>query len=124
MRTQPTEHDEQAALIQWAFYKSGSISELALLFAIPNGGWRSPRTGARLKAEGVQPGVPDLCLPVARGPYHGLFIEMKTLKGKLSPEQKVWHAALREQGYRVEVCYGWEPATHTILIYLGVGEVR
>ena len=33
-----------------------------LVFAIPNGGHRSVRAGADLKATGLVPGVPDLCL--------------------------------------------------------------
>src|SRR5262245_64718583 len=48
-----------------------------LCFAIPNGGARDVITAGRLKAEGVRAGVPDVCLPVARAGYHGLFLEVK-----------------------------------------------
>lgn len=51
--------------------------ELQLLYHVPNEGKRTWRTGARLKSEGLKPGVPDLCLPVARGKYHGLYVELK-----------------------------------------------
>ena len=37
------------------------------MFRIPNGGSRHPAEAARLKAQGVKAGVPDLCIPVARG---------------------------------------------------------
>ena len=56
----PSEHSQQAALFCWAAQHVGSIPELALLFAIPNGGKRDKITGARMRAEGVKPGVPDI----------------------------------------------------------------
>ena len=51
---------------------------------------RDIRTAANLKKEGVKRGVPDICLPVSRGKYHGLYIEMKAGKNKPSKEQKEW----------------------------------
>ena len=39
----------------------------ALLYAVPNGGYRNAREAARFKAEGVRSGVPDLCLAVSNG---------------------------------------------------------
>ena len=50
------EHREQAALFEWARYAGGRYPELALLFAVPNGGRRDAVTGARLKSEGVKAG--------------------------------------------------------------------
>mgnify|MGYP004433785991 CR=1 FL=1 len=38
---------------------------------------RDARTAANLKRQGVKAGVPDLHLPVARGGYNGLYIELK-----------------------------------------------
>lgn len=73
------------------------------IFAIPNGGVRSIATARRLKGEGVLAGVPDLFLPVARGQHHGLFLEVKTEKGRLSPAQASLCDYLKGQGYRVEV---------------------
>ena len=52
--------------------------ELALLFHVPNGGTRDAVEGRHLKQQGVKRGVPDLCLPVPSGRYHGLFLELKT----------------------------------------------
>jgi hypothetical protein len=117
-RAQP-EHYEQVMLMQWAEAASGRTPELGLLFAIPNGGHRDVRTAARLKVEGVKAGVPDLCLPVARGGYHGLWIEMKAgPTSRVQPSQREWHAALRAQGYAVRVAFGWESARRTIERYL------
>ncbi len=115
-----TEHDEQCALFAWAERQSAAIPELALLFAVPNGGARNIVTAARLKEEGVKPGVPDLCLPVARQGCHGLFIELKKRQGgRLSHAQRVWLAWLEGQGYRAVCCHGWEQARLVLLAYLG-----
>lgn len=88
---------------------------------IPNGGSRDQIEAKRLKEQGVKPGVPDLCLPVARGQYHGLYIEMKTEAGKDSPEQIWWREQLTAQGYFSTVCHGWESAVRVLEWYLGLG---
>lgn len=113
-----TEHDEQAAVIEWAEAMRSRIPELALLFAVPNGGYRHPATAARLKREGVRAGVPDLCLPVPRGKWHGLFIEMKAGGNKPTPEQRDWLSLLTSQGYRAVVANGAEMAKAVIETYL------
>lgn len=76
----PTESVEQQCLFRWAAFQSGKYPELKLLYHVPNGGSRKKSEAGRFKAEGVKAGVPDLCLPVARGGYHGLYIELKRLK--------------------------------------------
>lgn len=114
-----SEHQEQAALIRLCRLKETKYPELAMLFAVPNGGVRHIGTAVKLKAEGVKPGVPDLFLPVPRGGHHGLFIEMKAVKGKVSKEQLWWLSSLEAQGYHAEVCYGWESAAKVIEDYLG-----
>lgn len=115
----PTEHAEQCALMDWAQMAYGKHPELRWLYAIPNGGFRAMSTAVKLKAEGVKKGVPDLHLPVARGGFHSLYIEMKrTKRGRLDPEQADCIAFLREQGHRVEVCKGWVQAKDVLLDYL------
>lgn len=120
-----TEHQEQSLLFQWAALAKAHTPELGLLFAIPNaggykGGFRSNVVQAvRAKREGVRPGVPDVMLPVPRAGYHGLFVEMKRLKGSsTSAEQRAWLLALTEQGYRAVRCLGWERARDEITAYL------
>ncbi len=115
------EHAEQAALFRWASFARARFPELALLHAIPNGGHRHKAVAARLKAEGVKAGVPDVCLPVARGGHHGLYIEMKTATGKPSKLQRRWLVLLREQGYRAELCHGWMTARIVLENYLAAG---
>ena len=113
-----TEHMHQVSLFKWANMQAATMPELALMFAIPNGGQRNIIVATRLKAEGVKSGVPDIFLPVARGGAHGLFIELKTEKGKPSGNQREWIGDLALNGYCAVFCYGWEHAKDTILDYL------
>lgn len=99
--------------------RSGAYPELELMYHIPNGGYRSKAEAARFRREGVKPGVPDICLPVPRGEYHGLYIELKRRDGgKVSKFQTEWIAKLNENGYLAVVCNGWEKAAETITQYL------
>ena len=110
-----TEKDEQIALFDWAAYRT----DLQLMFHIVNEGRRSVQHTQALIRQGMKPGVPDIFLPVAKGRYHGLFIEMKRkYGGRQTPEQKAWQAALLEQGYAACVCNGFEEARDTIDWYM------
>jgi|ERR1051325_222582 hypothetical protein len=113
-----SEHDHQASLFAWSATQLRQWPCLSLLFAIPNGGHRHKLTAVRLKAEGVKAGVPDICLPVARGGYHGLFIEMKAGKNKATDSQAMWISALIEQGYYARICNGVDEAQATLEWYL------
>ena len=114
-----TEHEEQVALMRLVEMHKGRWPELGMLFSIPNGGDRNVIVARKLKAEGVRRGVPDLCLCLPRGGYHGLFIELKRQKGgQVSAEQKAWISALRGQGYRAEVCKGATEAWDVIREYV------
>ncbi|MCV4697551.1 VRR-NUC domain-containing protein, partial [Escherichia coli] len=53
---------------------------------------------ADLKAQGLRPGVPDYHLPVARGGYLSLYLELKVDKNRTSPEQKAMIRDLRAEG--------------------------
>lgn len=117
------EDDEQKALMEWASMASiDGIRVSDYLFAIPNGGKRNPREAARLKGLGVKAGVSDLFLPVARGGYHGLWIEMKSKNGKASKAQTEWLIKMRDQGYAAALCFGWIPTKSTIKDYLELKE--
>ena len=119
-KKRPIQHEanEQAALFSWAEFIKGKHPEISLLYHIPNGGSRNRFEAANLKRQGVKAGVPDLCLPVARGGYHGLYIEMKFGSNKTSGNQDNWLKALRVQDYCAVVCYGWQEAAETVIKYL------
>lgn len=119
-----SEHDEQTALFNWSRFATAIHPELRLMFAIPNGGKR-PKTGAvALKREGTRPGVPDVCLPVPKGPYSALYLELKRPgapgkpRGRPSPEQLWWLGELQAVGNCAVVCYGWHEARTAIEAYL------
>lgn len=115
----PKEDVEQTCLFRWAAYQCGAYPVLRKMYHIPNGGKRGKAEAARFKAQGVKAGIPDIHLPVARGGYHSLYIELKRLEGgTVSKEQKDRIADLREEGNRVEVCKGWEDAAQVIIDYL------
>lgn len=124
------EHCEQVALVQWSAWmcfraRAGEVPRefetLDWLFAIPNGGDRDRIVAGRMKAEGVKSGVSDLCLPVARGGYFGLWIEMKRHDGgTVSETQTKFLSFVGEQGYANVICYGVEPAIHAIKKYLAL----
>lgn len=116
----PSEHDEQSALISWADWQcQRKYRELSThLFAVPNGARTSMSVAKRLKREGMRSGVPDLFLAVARGGYHGLFLEMKSRKGVVSKEQKTWIGRLAAAGYFVVVCRGFEEARAQLIKYM------
>lgn len=116
----PTEATEQTWLFEWI----GQMAilrwpELDLAYHVPNGGSRNRIEAARMKAQGVKAGVPDVCLPVPRCGYHGLYIEMKRQRGgRLEDGQKEMIPKLRAQGYCVEVCKGFQEAADLIEKYM------
>lgn len=105
-----TEHVEATMFMRAVRGAETDWPELRWLFAVPNGGWRAKRTAAAMKAEGAKPGVPDYLLPVQRGGYVGLAIELKTATGRVRPEQREWLALLAQQGWHTAVARGWEAA--------------
>lgn len=119
------EDDHQSALIGWAKRYTMPCGEKVAdyLYAIPNGGTRSAREGARMKAQGVKAGVSDLHLPIARGGFHGLWIELKapahgkTKAGKPTQAQLDWLNKMAKQGHCTAVCIGWQAAADTIKSY-------
>lgn len=116
---------EQEALFRWAAYERGKWPELAAMHHIPNGGSRNKAEAARLKAQGVRAGVPDICLPAARGCYHGLYIELKRRNGgRVSEAQREWIEYLENAGYCARVCHGWDEARETIEKYLAAGMLK
>lgn len=124
-----SEHAHQMALMQWCAQNVNQHAILKRLFAVPNGGERSASVAASMRAEGVKPGVPDLCLPAPMYSFAGLYIEMKrpelaiALKGGLSKDQEDWIKYLLDARYAVVVCYGWQAAVEAIKDYLS-GNIR
>lgn len=115
-----SEHTEQAALLDRVRLYTPRCPALGLLYAVPNGGHRTAATAARLRAEGVLRGIPDLHLPVARRDFHGLWIEMKVKGGRVSPHQQDYIDRLRQEGHKVAICFSQEAAWETLCWYLDI----
>ena len=114
-----TERQEQAAVFEWAAWAANQCPEVGLLFAVPNG---QMRRGTAAEP-GLRAGVPDMMLPVARGQWHGLFIELKRERGGVvRPEQREWLERLECQGYRAVVARGADAAIAIIERYLEAGQ--
>lgn len=95
------EHRLQVACLEWLRMAYPNV----LCYAIPNGGQRNEIEGKRLKDEGVTAGIPDLHIPLPRGAYASLYIEMKDgKKGRLSDHQKQLINLLQSYGNKVVVC--------------------
>jgi hypothetical protein len=70
----------------------------------------SPREGAKLKRMGVKAGCSDLFIPRPSSIYHGLWIELKTAKGKPSTHQIAFVKEMQYEGYEAVFAYGFEEA--------------
>ena len=105
-----TEDQEQIMLMSWAHhvkFGSGRLSDY--LIHIPNGGSRNIIEAAKFK---------KIQLLVPNGLIHGLWIELKSKKGKLQPSQRLMMQRLEEQGYLCKVCFGADEAINEIKKYL------
>ncbi len=112
-----SEHDLQVQCVRWFRYAFPS----RVIYAIPNGGQRNAIVAAKLKAEGVLAGVPDLHIPIARGEYHSLYVEMKNgKKGVLSDKQKDTIEKLRSEGHKVVICRDFDEFEKEVMNYLKI----
>lgn len=111
----PTEETEQIRFVTWLVNRGVRLSASA------NGGSRNVLEAMKLKRMGVSSGFPDIEIPFPSGTYHGLYIEMKRVKGgRLSDNQIDWLNYLREKGYYAEVAHGFEEAKEIFLHYLSL----
>lgn len=116
------EDDLQASCIEWFDLRYRPFAQL--LFAIPNGGCRNVREARRLKAMGVRAGVLDLFLSVPRGGFHGMYLELKAGKNRMSPEQRKFKEAVLERDYSVHEIRTIEQFVEITNWYLGEPDVK
>ena len=128
------EADEQAALFRLAEKYENIYPELKLLNGSLNGVKLTIGQGVKAKAHGMKKGYPDIQLPVSRGGYHALYIELKIKpyrnhKGRIvypktSPEQLWWQDQLNKSGNLAVIRKGVDAAWAEILTYLQYGYKR
>ena len=118
-RAVPTEHAEQVRVCRW--FAIAHRKQAGALVAIPNAGKRSHALAKRMKSEGMQAGVLDLCLRLPRNGHAGLWIEMKrrdATRSDVTDEQFADIGYLLRNGYAATWCAGADEAIQTITAYL------
>lgn len=104
--------------IQQAIVKFAKLCKIDV-FSIPNGADVQASNRIRLTKEGLLPGVPDLFFPIASKTFFGLFMEVKSEKGRVSPKQKKIMNKLSWNGYKCVVVYSLDDAIKELKEYLG-----
>lgn len=122
----PIEDDEAKWLCQWARvqrWKQWRLSDLLIM--IPNGAVlagdarQRAMQMAKMKRMGFRKGVADYILPIPRGKYPGLFLELKRRSGGIvSDEQALFKLDMDVLGWATAICKGWEEAKDKINQYL------
>jgi hypothetical protein len=118
MNPKPSEHEIQAAVIQWCDIMANQDYRYGLIYAIPNARKISPAGMNYCRQEGLRKGFPDTCLPWGNGKYNALYIEFKKGTNQPSIEQMEWARKLHRAG---NLCYcinDIELAKKTITGYL------
>ena len=116
-----TEHQIQAAFIEYCQWMATQDWRYKNITAVPNGGQRHPAVAMKLKKEGVKPGYPDVLVDIPNTKHPGLRIEFKKPKGKQSEHQKDWEERLTKAGYLYKVCYSTDEAIKVLTDYLKDG---
>lgn len=120
-----SESQLQQQCVKW--YRLQYPKGARLLFAIPNGarlyGSKVQRAvqWKRLQSEGAVVGAADLFLSIPSGDLAGLYIEMKTPRGRQSEAQKGFEAAVLEAGYGYALPRSFEEFVKVIKSYLEHG---
>ena len=123
---QSPEFLEQSALIKWCRLPSTlrKHPELRLLSCSLNGVKLSKAQAGKAKAAGMLAGEHDVRLPVARGAYHCLSIEMKANNNQPTKAQLEYGALLEAEGGKVAYCWSWDEARREIEAYLALPRFR
>jgi hypothetical protein len=127
-RKQPTEHQEQCALIEWARTRIPIWPEIEYIYSVPNGAklpYKKTRGGKRysreanwLLKEGMLPGVSDIVVPAPRGVYHSLYLELKVGYNKPTEKQLWFLNGVSQFGFATAVAWGFEQAKEIITAYM------
>lgn len=79
------------------------------------------RMGRKASNMGMAVGICDFVIPIARRPYHGLYIELKARPhGKVSGAQQWWLETLVMQNYRALVSWSYEESVQILADYLAL----
>ena len=116
-RNAQPEAAEQENVIKWARDNEKTYPFLWMLHSSLNGVKLSKAQAGKALKQGMKKGVPDLFLPVKQGGFSGLYIEMKSAKGRISIEQSKFLKDVSDNGYAAFVCYSADDAIKRIEDY-------
>lgn len=111
----------QIAVRQWFDETYPEFSPLFFHFA--NERKCSPQTGMLLKRCGVKRGVSDVFITCPRGGFSGLWLELKTGRGKLSTYQRNFSDMMIKQGFAASCAHSLDAAKLIINDYLKSGGI-
>lgn len=116
------EYLEQKALFEWAKNPATlkKYPAIDLMSSSLNGVRLGISQAKKAKYSGMLAGEYDIKLPVKRGSYIGLIIEMKHGKNTLTEEQKWYKKRMQEEGHYAVECWNWEDAKKEIENYLSL----
>jgi hypothetical protein len=116
------EHQSQCALFEWARMPSvmRDLPGIELLEGSMNGVRLSKAQAGKAKAAGMLTGAHDIRLPVARGRWIGLSIELKYGDNRPTEDQLDYGTVLEREGWKVHYCWEWTEAVKLITEYLSM----
>lgn len=123
-----TEHQEAVAYNHWRLAHIHQIPELENVLLNPLGGGRtayknkkgkyfSP-AAIKLKQEGLEDSISDYFIAVARGGFHGFWMELKAMDGSPTRDQLAFLDRMRRYGYMAGWYRGWEAMAKATRDYL------
>lgn len=108
------EQVQQIILFDWI--RNNKLDDF--IFHVANERRCSPQHGAVLKRMGVMAGVADVIVARASRSWNGMFLEMKSENGRISPAQSKFMASMHREGYATLVAYSGQEAIYHIQDYL------
>ncbi len=76
--------------------------------------------GAKSKKMGVLSGVSDIIILEPKAIYHGLMIELKSKKGRVSESQKLFMARCEDKSYMTRVCNSFDQVQAAVDTYMSL----
>jgi hypothetical protein len=114
-----SEYEDQVAIFEWAAINEHRWPCLKLLFGSLMGIKLPFKLLNKAKKAGMKKGKPDINLPVPRGGFCGLWIELKAMGGNKPTDDQI--RVLKHLGDEGNACFvriGSEDAIRTIQAYV------
>jgi len=109
-----TESQLQSAVFKWFRSQYNKLPELALAYHVRNEG--------KHHSAGTKAGIPDICIPAPCGAWGAMYIELKTISGRISDIQYRTMLALQDCGNHVVVCRSLEDVKIEVAAYFAEGK--